>query len=235
MTPALIADVEPDSAWDRLDELAAEMRARGVDVDGTVVRGPAASVLLNACRDADLLVMGTRGRGGFARLLLGSTSHQCATHATIPVVVVPSTADVEHELTRIVVGMDASPGARAALSWAIGFAGPALGIHVVGAWTRAGWVAADIEDSDPEIEESRADFHAAIGEIETVHSASGRVVREFVRQHPATALLDAVSTTDLLVVGERGHRGLVGAFLGSVSTEVLHRSTSAVVVVPASD
>lgn len=234
MTPAMVTDIEPDSAWDGLDVLASEMRARGVDVDGAVVYGPTSTVLLDACRDADLLVVGTRGRGGFTRLLLGSTSHQCATHATIPVVVVPDTAEVDHGLTRIVVGMDASPGARAALSWAIGFAGADLDIHVVGAGTRSGRPGTDLEDIDAEVENSRAEFETAIGEVEAALSARGRVDREFVSQHPATALLDAVSSTDLLVVGDRGRRGLVGALLGSVSTEVLHRSSCPVVVVPAS-
>ncbi len=234
MTPAMIAELEPDHAWDGLDELASEMRPHGVDVEGSVECGPAGTVLLDACRDADLLVMGTRGLGGFTRLLLGSTSHQCATHATVPVVVVPTTAEVEHGPGRVVVGMDASPSARAALSWAIGFADADLEICVLGAWTRAGWLAADLGDLDLDIEESRAEFHTAISDVETAHSAKGRSEREFVREHPATALLDAVSTTDLLVVGERGRRGLVGALLGSVSTEVLHRATCAVVVVPVS-
>ena len=51
--------------------------------------GPAAEVLLRAAERADLLVVGSRGRGGFAGLLLGSVSQQCAQHAPCPVVIVP--------------------------------------------------------------------------------------------------------------------------------------------------
>lgn len=61
-----------------------------VDVRRTVVEGPAARALLDAAEGADLLVVGSRGRGGFMGLMLGSTSHQVVTHATCPVVVVPT-------------------------------------------------------------------------------------------------------------------------------------------------
>ena len=63
--------------------------ARGIDVRGELVEGPPASGLLEAARDADLLVVGSRGHGGFASLLLGSVSQQVSHHAPCPVVIVP--------------------------------------------------------------------------------------------------------------------------------------------------
>ena len=60
----------------------------GVAVERSVVEGPAAQCLLRAAADADLLVLGSRGRGGFAGLLLGSIGQQCAHHARCPVVIV---------------------------------------------------------------------------------------------------------------------------------------------------
>lgn len=59
-----------------------------VPVTTVVAEGAAAPTLLEAAKDADLLVVGHRGHGGFTGLLLGSVSQQCATHAVCPVVIV---------------------------------------------------------------------------------------------------------------------------------------------------
>jgi nucleotide-binding universal stress UspA family protein len=61
-----------------------------VVVHPLVVEGAPAEVLIEVARSADLLVVGTRGRGGFAGLLLGSVSQRCVERAPCPVVVVPS-------------------------------------------------------------------------------------------------------------------------------------------------
>lgn len=69
---------------------AATAREEAPDVDITtrVAEGPAAPALIDASRDADMLVVGSRGMGGFRELLLGSVSAQCAHHAACPVVIV---------------------------------------------------------------------------------------------------------------------------------------------------
>lgn len=61
----------------------------GVELHPLLVEGPCAQSLLDRAQEADLLALGTRGRGGFAGLLLGSVTHQCLHHATCPVVVLP--------------------------------------------------------------------------------------------------------------------------------------------------
>jgi nucleotide-binding universal stress UspA family protein len=59
-----------------------------VEIERRVVQGRAAAALVDESRGADLLVVGSRGHGGFAGLLLGSVSQQCAHHAACPVVIV---------------------------------------------------------------------------------------------------------------------------------------------------
>lgn len=69
----------------------------GVEVAAVVKQGQPAVVLCDVARDsnADLLVVGSRGLGGFRGLLLGSVSQQCAHHAPCPVVIVPAKHDAE--------------------------------------------------------------------------------------------------------------------------------------------
>ena len=81
-------------ASEMVDAAMAEARDLGApDVTATIARGPAAPALLEAAKGADLLVVGTRGLGGFAGLLLGSVSQQCVHHAPCPLLLVPSTQD----------------------------------------------------------------------------------------------------------------------------------------------
>ncbi len=60
----------------------------GVPVRPLAIEGNPAQVLLDAARGADLLVVGSRGHGGFAEALLGSVSQHCVQHASCPVVVI---------------------------------------------------------------------------------------------------------------------------------------------------
>jgi nucleotide-binding universal stress UspA family protein len=77
-------------AQSSLDDQVADLRksAPGLEVTTTVERGHAAQVLLEQAKNADMLVVGSRGHGGFAGLLLGSVSQQVSTHDGAPVVVI---------------------------------------------------------------------------------------------------------------------------------------------------
>lgn len=67
---------------------AEQVRVAGVDIDVSVKQGQPTDVLLEAAAHADLLVLGSRGHGGFVGLLLGSVSAQCAHHSPCPIVIV---------------------------------------------------------------------------------------------------------------------------------------------------
>ncbi len=226
-------DVEPAMAYPEPELLAARFDEVGVALTTQVEYGVTANVLLEASADAGLLVLGTRGLGGFGRLVVGSVSHQCATHARIPVAVVPSSAPVAADVERVVVGMDRSAGACAALRWATEFAPPSATIEVVGAWQPSSWgVSLDLYLQAADFDAAHVAFDAIMDDVEA--SLPNRSFeRRFERGHAADVLLDAADGADFVVVGERGHRGLKGALLGSTATEVLHRAELTTVIVPA--
>jgi nucleotide-binding universal stress UspA family protein len=71
-----------------LDEAERRVVAAGLDVETRMEVGSGAHALIEASRDAQLLVVGSRGHGGFVGMLLGSVSAACTHHACCPVVVV---------------------------------------------------------------------------------------------------------------------------------------------------
>ena len=78
-------------AEQRLERATSELgEEHELEIERIVAEGSAARVLIDAVGEADLLVVGSRGHGGFTNLLLGSVSQQCAQHASCPVVIVRS-------------------------------------------------------------------------------------------------------------------------------------------------
>ena len=90
--PSTVEDSGSNDSFHAAERVQADalkaVDAEGVDIKGVLVRESPAAALLDAAKDADLLVVGSRGHGGFAGLLLGSTSSQVAHHAPCPVLVV---------------------------------------------------------------------------------------------------------------------------------------------------
>ena len=90
----------PKQAQEVLDRCLEEVGAAesGVEVTTVVRQGQAADVICEEAKGADLLIVGSRGVGGFRGLLLGSVSQQCAHFAPCPILIVPNRTSLkEHE------------------------------------------------------------------------------------------------------------------------------------------
>ncbi|MCK9893210.1 universal stress protein [Frankia sp. AgB32] len=90
-SPGEITQDLEDQAQASLDETLARVRPAlpaGLDVQRRVVPSSPTQALLTAGREADLIVVGARGHGGFTELLLGSVSHQCMIHSPVPVAII---------------------------------------------------------------------------------------------------------------------------------------------------
>jgi nucleotide-binding universal stress UspA family protein len=133
-------------------------------------------------------------------------------------------------MNHIAVGVENSPGSRAALAWAIDEARQwGARLEVVVAWSRL------VQPTS----EFRPDFDAAAANevLDTIladHDLSGvELTRSIVNDLPVPALLDVARSADLVVVGARGLGGFTGLLLGSVSQQVISHATCPVVVVRA--
>lgn len=214
-------------------EVAALMGAAAPPVAGTTAEGPAAAVLLGEAGAASLLVVGSRGRGGFASALLGSVSSTCSHHTSVPLAVIGEEAP-DPGAGDLVVGFDGSPGARAALRWAAADARRSgAKVRVVHGWsTSIGepyGVMPDgslVGDPTPDIEQEVA---ATVADMEEVPPIEVVVVP----LPGAKALVRSAVGAAALVVGSRGHGGFAGLLLGSVSRSCLHHAPCPLVLVPA--
>jgi nucleotide-binding universal stress UspA family protein len=204
-----------------------------VPVTTSVAHGGAAQLLLDAASHSSLLVVGSRGRGGFARLVLGSTSTQCATHSPTPVAVIPATASAARPRS-IVVAFDGSQHALAALRWTVDFADPGSTIECVSAWDTTPIVVGADQLYFPEASDLARERLAQL--MAEIVSASPRtdidVQHVFLEGRPRPTLADRAAESDLLVFGARGHGAIGAAILGSVSSWLLHHAGTAMVVVP---
>jgi nucleotide-binding universal stress UspA family protein len=215
-----------------LDEAVAAVGGPQQRIQTVAIEGQPSTALLDAAEDASLLIVGRRGGGGLRNLVLGSVSNYCATHADVPVVVVPAEWD-STSFQSSVVGFDGSANARAALRWTLAITPNHLPVEVVIAIEPAPWLSEEITlaryPDEVRHEERR------INELADAVDPGGRATRHVRLHGPRQALADAAETADLLVVGARGHGRIGSALLGSVSSWLLHSAPCPIAVVPRSD
>lgn len=209
---------------------------RPLDVRTVVAVGGASGVLLEASESAELIVVGSRGHGGFASLFLGSVAAQVAAHSRCPVVTMRSAPSPD--ATDVVVGIDASPGSAAAAAFAFDEASRhGWSLVAVHAWDVPSYDLLIVPDgpvpiplSDVADDEIRLSAEVLAGLREDYPDVN--VQEHLVHGPPVGSLIDASANAAMIVVGTRGHGPAVGALLGSVSNGVLHRATTPVAVVP---
>ncbi len=198
----------------------------GLTVETVLAGGSAAQALLAEAEHARLVVLGSRGLGGWTGLLVGSVAVQVTTHARCPVIVIPPDLRPHaHEGPTVVVGVDGSKASARAIEFAFDQA-EALQARVV-AVHGASLLQFDAEKVEAEsrllVAESVAGAAADHPDVPwTTELASGSAARALVRRS---------ESADLVVVGSRGRGGFTGLLLGSVSQSVLHHTQSPIAIV----
>ncbi|MGE5830278.1 MAG: universal stress protein [Micromonosporaceae bacterium] len=226
-----------EDARRRAEELVAaavaEARAAAPQlvVHGKALLGAAGPTLVAAAEPAELVVVGSRGRGGFASLLLGSVSQQVATHAHTPVVVVRGRPD---PIGPIVVGVDGSGPAHEALGVAFEEAGfRHTGIVAVRVYTVPMAWSTDLTPFFEDYEARRRfELEALIEDLAPWQAKYAETPVEpiVVEGHAAGTLTGLSHTAQLVVAGTRGHGGFGGLLLGSVSLQLLHHAECPVLI-----
>ncbi|MEU8801098.1 universal stress protein [Spirillospora sp. NPDC048819] len=225
-------------AQETLDGGVEHVRKQAPDlpVRGVLECGRPAAELIEAGQSAALLVLGPRGLGGFAGMVLGSVSAQVVAHAQCPVVIARGDPGRRPEVEpgRVVVGVDGSPASRAALAMA--FAEAELhdsSVHAVAAWESV-----PVKGLPPLADEAgirkaaRERLDQLMLPMRELHPGV-EVRAEVVLGPPRGVLLDASQGARLLVVGSRGLGGFRGLLLGSVSHALVQHATCPVAVVHA--
>lgn len=222
------------------DDALAGLDTGGVDIHLLSFEGTPVAVLSRAACDPDVncVVVGARGHGGVAGLLLGSVSHALTHHCSKPLVIVPpgwnESATDQAEAT-VVVGVDDSDESARALTWAVREARiKGSTVRVVWAWsTPSPVLPAHLPLRAMEAAgESNKVLDALRTFVAQVDTSGVKVDYHVVAGRPAQVLTDLASHAQLLVVGSRG-RGLAHeAVSGSVSHAVTHRASVPVAVIP---
>ncbi|GAA4968060.1 universal stress protein [Nonomuraea thailandensis] len=210
-------------------EAIARSRQPTVQVVPQLVEGRPADVLQEQAQQADELVIGDRGLGGFTRALLGSVTMKTAGQAPCPVVVVR--AGSRERIGEIAVGVDDSDSCEPAIAYAFAQAGlRGATLRLIHAWQ------VPVHAFAPEI----------YFDVDEIHATRHEMVRERVApweaRHPEVELVedvqnahpvDALTGTacDLLIVGSHGRGAFGSLLLGSVSRGVLHHASCPVAVV----
>nr|WP_026556670.1 universal stress protein [Arthrobacter sp. 35W] len=245
-------DVIREGAESVVREAAAKIAEYDVEMDARVENGDAAGVLLDMSETAELLVFGSRGRGGFVGRLLGSVSSALPAHSKCPTVTIPLSCaprlgepapakrergdkhpDVPVENV-VTVGVDGSATARMAVLAAAEQAERAgRTLRVICAIPpysgSLAWIPAPL-DREALFADIKVQLDAGAAWLRS-HFPNLPMDVQLVDGPPVEVLIDATRSSELVVLGTRGRGGFAGMLLGSTTDGVLHHAKGPVMVV----
>lgn len=254
MAQAPLLGAETQQHWvERVPREAAEgirLRHPGLDVSTELLSGRPAEILTDSARNAELLVLGSRGLSGIGGFVIGSVGLSVVAHAERPVVLVRADQQAadEHETDPVGIPSAATPFRPVVLGLDIGspdeeliaFAFTAAArrgtpLRVVHGWNPPPYYAYGLS-VDLELHEALARREAA-ALTETMAPWRDKfpdvdVIEASSYGTPANHLVDASHEASLVVVGRRIRRSPFGTHIGTVTHAVLHHSTAPVAVVP---
>ena len=193
--------------------------------------GNPVEIILNVAelKSADLIIMGSRGLGGFERLTLGSVSDKVAHHASCPVLIERGQSV---KFRRILLASDGSVKAQQAASVAFALAKWfGADLTVLNVFEPFGPDSAEAVEEQPDREQGYAAVEESLRAAEKETGIAYFMHQE--RGHPGKVIVDyaKLGKFDLVVLGSRGLGGFDRLLLGSVSDAVLHHADSAVLIV----
>lgn len=244
-SPATVADALRAVSARALDAamIRCEEVAPGLAVTTALLSGPPALAMAEAGSDASMLVVGARGLGGFAAMILGSVSRYAASYAPCPVIVVREETMAVHR--EIAVGIRDPQGTTRALAFAFEEAA-ARGADLIAVHTwhwfpsalylPADGQAAELHPSDPDrISSEAARTLAAALEGWRAKYPGVRVRHDIIRGYPAHVLASYSARADLVVLGRHGNPGGIGPGVGTVQHALLDHARGPVAIVPSGD
>ncbi len=212
------------------EDLARAIAGDGIDVSSALLRGPVVPLLVTESKAAAMIVVGSRGRGAFSRLLLGSVTSAVTRHAHCPVAVIrDETPDLAQK--PILVGVDGTANSEPAIAFAMQEASlRGVPVRAVYAWSDVSGAIVPRLDFEAVVAqqiavlaESMAGWQADYPDVE--------IERIVVADSPTRNLIERSRDAQLLVVGSRGRGGFASLQLGSTSQADVHGADCPVVVI----
>jgi nucleotide-binding universal stress UspA family protein len=202
---------------------------RKISITSEVKASPPVPTLVEMSEEAEMIVVGSSGRGAVERVVLGSVSSAVVRHAKCPVAVVREDAlhTPHSDRVPVLVGIDCSPASELALAIAFDEASRrGVELTALHAWSDAAVYQLPWVEWAEEAERSLAEYLGGWQE----RYPDVKVRRVVALDHPGRALIEESESAQLVVVGSHGRGGVARMVLGSVSNAVVHSAHTPVIV-----